>query len=573
MNDTVLAVRDVTKVFDEGRQRVHVLSGITMDVAPGEVVALEGPSGSGKTTLLSIMGCILTPSSGELEVAGRRVGAADEAALREVRRQSIGFVFQQYNLFPALTALENVEYSLNVRGHGRPRGPRRGEARARRGWGSPTALGFLPRDLSGGQKQRVAIARALAGSPPVLLADEPTANLDTAVGGQILDLFQELAKSEGRGVLVVTHDPKVRRVADRVVGIRDGRLVDGTRSRGEACGGVSGREGSGSGDDETGAAGARSPGGRRAGGRDGAPGARVVQPGSQRRRSRRCRRRRRAGSRRRAASSPIRAPRCAWAPSAPAAWCACTVRGRRRSCARASCSPRSTRTSCAPSSPRRARAWWRPRPRCGCPRRPSRAGSSSSRSASSPRTTSTRRLRDFETARARVETARASVARYEALVAKSRIAAPIAGTLMARRGRRRPDGRDRRPRLHGRRPRAPAHRGRGARGRRAAASPWAPPVKITADGYPGRSWRGTIEEVPDSVTLPPDQAAGPEPPDRRARAGRQGGVRRAGAAAPGDDGRPAHHAERAPLTLAPAGVPCGRRRSPERDEGATLEAA
>ena len=225
MNAKVLAVRDVTKVFDEGRQSVHVLKGITMDVAAGEVVALEGPSGSGKTTLLSIMGCILTPSAGELEVAGRPVLATDAAALREVRRTSIGFVFQQYNLFPALTALENVEYSLNVRGS--RGGAAHDEARrVLERVGLDDRAGFLPRDLSGGQKQRVAIARALAGRPPVLLADEPTANLDTAAGGQILDLFRELAKSEGRGVLVVTHDPKVRRIADRVVGIRDGRLVD-----------------------------------------------------------------------------------------------------------------------------------------------------------------------------------------------------------------------------------------------------------------------------------------------------------------------------------------------------------
>ena len=225
MNDTVLAARDVTKVFDEGRQRVHVLRGVTLDVAAGELVALEGPSGSGKTTLLSIMGCILTPSSGALEVAGRPVESADEAALREVRRRSIGFVFQQYNLFPALTALENVEYSLNVRGvGGRAAHEEARQVLARVGLAD--RLDFLPRDLSGGQKQRVAIARALAGRPPVLLADEPTANLDTATGAQVLDLFRELATSEGRGVLVVTHDPKVRRVADRVVLIRDGRLVD-----------------------------------------------------------------------------------------------------------------------------------------------------------------------------------------------------------------------------------------------------------------------------------------------------------------------------------------------------------
>jgi putative ABC transport system ATP-binding protein len=238
MRRPVLAVERVTKVFEEGRQRVLVLKGITMDVAAGEVVALEGPSGSGKTTLLSIAGCILTPTSGEVEVAGTRVRRTDAAALREVRRRSIGFVFQQYNLFPALSALENVEYSLNVRGAG-GRAAREEAERVLDRVGLGDRLHFLPEDLSGGQKQRVAIARALAGSPPVVLADEPTANLDTAVGGQVLDLFRELAKGEQKGVLVVTHDPKVRRVADRVVAIRDGALVgeDGAL-RGEAATGV-----------------------------------------------------------------------------------------------------------------------------------------------------------------------------------------------------------------------------------------------------------------------------------------------------------------------------------------------
>ena len=225
MGGTVLSVEGVTKVFEEGRQRVEVLKGITMRVEAGEVVALEGPSGSGKTTLLSIVGCILTPTSGEVEVAGARVRRRDEASLRDVRRRSIGFVFQQYNLFPALSALENVEYSLNVRGfRGREAHDEAERVLERVGLGDRRH--FLPRDLSGGQKQRVAIARALAGRPPVVLADEPTANLDRATGAQVLDLFQELAKSEGRGLLVVTHDPMVRRIADRVVGIADGRLVE-----------------------------------------------------------------------------------------------------------------------------------------------------------------------------------------------------------------------------------------------------------------------------------------------------------------------------------------------------------
>ena len=220
----VLEARSVAKVFEEGSQRVEVLRGVSIEVSAGEVVALEGPSGSGKTTLLSILGCILTPTSGEVAVAGETIDPARRGQLRDVRRRSIGFVFQQYNLFPALTALENVEYSLNVKGHrGRAAHDEAAHVLERVGLGD--RMQFLPRDLSGGQKQRVAIARALAGSPPVLLADEPTANLDSVVGMQVLELFRDLAKRESKGLLIVTHDPKVRDIADRVVGIRDGRLA------------------------------------------------------------------------------------------------------------------------------------------------------------------------------------------------------------------------------------------------------------------------------------------------------------------------------------------------------------
>jgi putative ABC transport system ATP-binding protein len=224
MTDKVLEVDSVVKVFEEGAQRVEVLRGISLDIAPGQVVALEGPSGSGKTTLLSIMGCILTPTAGTVTVGGEVADAERPRRLRDIRRRSIGFVFQQFNLFPALTARENVEYALNVKGV-------RGEdARSQAAFvlervGLVDRMDFLPRDLSGGQKQRVAIARALAGSPRVLLADEPTANLDTTVGEQILDLFRDLARQESKGLVIVTHDPKVRRIADRVVGIRDGRLA------------------------------------------------------------------------------------------------------------------------------------------------------------------------------------------------------------------------------------------------------------------------------------------------------------------------------------------------------------
>jgi putative ABC transport system ATP-binding protein len=221
---SAISAHDVTKVFREGRETVPVLRGISLEVGRGEVVALEGPSGSGKTTLLSILGCILTPTSGEVIVDGELVDPRRPDRLPAIRRRSIGFVFQQFNLFPALTARENVEYALNIKGH-HGREARRAAERALADVGLDDRRDFLPRDLSGGQKQRVAIARALAGEPQVLLADEPTANLDSQVGAQVLELFRDLAKRDRRALLVVTHDPKVRAVADRVVQIRDGRLA------------------------------------------------------------------------------------------------------------------------------------------------------------------------------------------------------------------------------------------------------------------------------------------------------------------------------------------------------------
>jgi putative ABC transport system ATP-binding protein len=221
---SVLQAHDVTKVFQEGRESVSVLNGASLQVERGEVVALEGPSGSGKTTFLSILGCILTPTSGRIVVDGREVDPRRPDRLPDVRKRSIGFVFQQFNLFPALTALENVEYALNIKGR-RGRDARSEARRVLEEVGLADRLDFLPRDLSGGQKQRVAIARALAGDPPIVLADEPTANLDSQVGGQVLEMFRDLARKEDRALLIVTHDPKVRAIADRVVRIRDGRLA------------------------------------------------------------------------------------------------------------------------------------------------------------------------------------------------------------------------------------------------------------------------------------------------------------------------------------------------------------
>ena len=221
----VLEATGVVKTFREGSESVNVLKGASLTLRRGEIVALEGPSGSGKTTFLTILGCMLTPTSGRVAIEGREVDPARPERLPMFRRSSIGFVFQQFNLFPALTAAENVEYALNLKGM-RGKAAREEAARVLEAVGLSDRGRFLPRNLSGGQKQRVAIARALAGSAPIILADEPTANLDSQVGTQVLELFRDLAKREDRALLIVTHDPKVRGVADRVAHIRDGVILN-----------------------------------------------------------------------------------------------------------------------------------------------------------------------------------------------------------------------------------------------------------------------------------------------------------------------------------------------------------
>jgi putative ABC transport system ATP-binding protein len=221
----LLESHDIVKEYREGREVVSVLKGVSLELDRGETLALEGPSGSGKTTLLFIFGCLLTASAGRVKIDGWEIDPGRPRSLPEVRRRSIGFVFQHYNLFPALSAVENVEYALNIKGTGGTRARRDAER-----WIESVGLGdrrnARPRDLSGGEKQRVAIARALAGPAPLILADEPTGNLDAQAGEQILHLFRRLARQEGRALLIVTHDPKVRAIADRVARIQDGRLVE-----------------------------------------------------------------------------------------------------------------------------------------------------------------------------------------------------------------------------------------------------------------------------------------------------------------------------------------------------------
>ena len=220
----VVQAENISKTFTEGSVSVEVLKGISLCLERGEILALEGPSGSGKTTLLSILGCILTPSGGRLAINGEPVDMAQPQRLPQIRKKSIGFVFQQFHLFPALSARENVEYALNIRGM-KGNAARNEAERMLDAVGLGDRREFLPQDLSGGQKQRVAIARALVGAAPLILADEPTANLDSHTGEQVLALFRDLVKRQNRALLVVTHDPKVRAIADRVIKIHDGLLT------------------------------------------------------------------------------------------------------------------------------------------------------------------------------------------------------------------------------------------------------------------------------------------------------------------------------------------------------------
>ena len=221
---SVISVRGLTKTYAEGSVGVQALRGVDLDLEAGELVLLMGPSGSGKTTLLSIMGCILTASSGSAHIAGIEVTALSEKELPGVRLGHIGFVFQGFNLFPALTATENVELMLDLKGI-------RGAAAKRRSRELLAQVGLadkwdtFPSDLSGGQKQRVAIARALVGDPTILLADEPTAALDSQTGRTVVEMLRDLAHQRDRAVVIVTHDSRMLDFADRVVRLEDGLVV------------------------------------------------------------------------------------------------------------------------------------------------------------------------------------------------------------------------------------------------------------------------------------------------------------------------------------------------------------
>ena len=221
----MLEIRDVYKDYGGGGGLVRALNGVSLDLRMGELLMLMGPSGSGKTSLLSVAGCILRPTSGSVKIAGREVTGFAERRLPAIRLQHFGFVFQGFNLVAALTAQENVELVLQLKGYSMRR------ARSTAGTlleslGMSSRSRHLPADLSGGEKQRIAIARALAGDPPILLADEPTAALDSQASSVLLETLSGLARSGRRAVMVVTHDPRALVYATRVLQMRDGRIED-----------------------------------------------------------------------------------------------------------------------------------------------------------------------------------------------------------------------------------------------------------------------------------------------------------------------------------------------------------
>jgi putative ABC transport system ATP-binding protein len=222
-----ISISDVTKIYGAGPTAFRALDAVSLEVERGEVVLLMGPSGSGKTTLISILGCILRPTTGSVKILGQEVTRLREKQLPRVRLENIGFIFQGFNLFPTLTAGENVELALDLKGH---RGPA-AKLRAR-GFLEQVGLGpkydSFPADLSGGEKQRVAIARAVATEPQVILADEPTAALDSHSGRAVMGMLRDLAHRHGRAVVVVTHDNRVLEYGDRVVQIEDGRISSGS---------------------------------------------------------------------------------------------------------------------------------------------------------------------------------------------------------------------------------------------------------------------------------------------------------------------------------------------------------
>ncbi|MFN2145306.1 MAG: ABC transporter ATP-binding protein [Anaerolineales bacterium] len=225
MTEWVVDARDITKVYQMGEVEVHALRGLSVQIAPGEILSIMGPSGSGKSTLMNILGCLDRPTSGEYYLNGESVANLNDDQLAEIRNRGVGFVFQSFNLLPRATALANVELPMRYSElNGRSRKEVATEALEAVGLGD--RIHHRPNELSGGQMQRVAIARALVNNPAIIMADEPTGNLDSKSGDEIMTLLKNLNKERGTTLIIVTHDPEIAELTNRVISIRDGRIEE-----------------------------------------------------------------------------------------------------------------------------------------------------------------------------------------------------------------------------------------------------------------------------------------------------------------------------------------------------------
>ena len=224
MSNWVIEAQDLTKVYKMGEMEVHALRGLSLQIAYGEIVSIMGPSGSGKSTLMNIIGCLDRPTSGEYYLDGERISKLSDDQLATIRNRKVGFVFQSFNLLSRASALANVE--LPLRYAGVVRGRREMARKALESVGLGDRISHKPSELSGGQQQRVAIARALINKPAIIMADEPTGNLDTKSGNEILELLLQLNREHGTTLIIVTHDPDIAANSQRIIHIRDGVVED-----------------------------------------------------------------------------------------------------------------------------------------------------------------------------------------------------------------------------------------------------------------------------------------------------------------------------------------------------------